>query len=112
MFDEPIDFSATLKARRESASETVHEISADDLRALADKLFPDTSHPWFETIHKFVEEHKTERLLQGETSDGYGFVYCPNVNRGLWYQFQDKVRGVGRLSEHSLATLKEITAGN
>ncbi|MEO6848184.1 MAG: hypothetical protein ABI443_11045 [Chthoniobacterales bacterium] len=110
MFDEPVDFHEMLKARKDSAAETIHEISIDDVRALVDKLFPDVSHPWHEICNKFIDEHKAERILQGETSDGVGFIYCPNVNRGIWYEFVGKARGVGIISERSLAALKEITS--
>ena len=57
---------------------------------------------------KFIDEHRSERALQGETSDGISFIYYPESNRGIWYQYQDRTVGVGILGEPALQVLSEI----
>jgi hypothetical protein len=72
------------------------------------KLFPDGTHPWSQSFTNFIDEHQSERALQGETSDGISFVCYPTTNRGVWYQYQNSLRGVGLLGEKSLRALSEI----
>jgi hypothetical protein len=108
MNSEPTNFAELLAQRKASAQETLHEVSNEELRALIAKLFPDGTHPWAESFASFIDEHQTEPALQGETSDGISFVYYPNTNRGIWYQYQNSLRGVGLLSERNLRLLSEI----
>lgn len=108
MNSEPINFAELLTQRKASAEKTLHEISEVELRALIAKLFPDATHPWKESFTRFIDEHLSETALQGETSDGISFVYYPTSNRGIWYQYQNRLRGVGLLGETSLRVLSEI----
>lgn len=108
MNSEPINFAELLTQRKASAEKTLHEISEVELRALIAKLFPDATHPWKESFTSFIDEHLSETALQGETSDGISFVYYPTSNRGILYQYQNRLRGVGLLGETSLRVLSEI----
>jgi hypothetical protein len=108
MNSEPTNFAELLAQRRASAQETLREVSNEELRALIAKLFPDGTHPWSESFTNFIDEHQSERALQGETSDGISFVYYQKTNRGIWYQYQNSLRGVGLLGETSLRVLSEI----
>ena len=108
MNSEPSNFAELLAQRKASAQETLREISNEELRALIAKLFPDGTHPWAESFASFINEHQKERALQGETSDGISFVYYPETNLGIWYQYQNGLRGVGLLSERNLRMLSEI----
>jgi hypothetical protein len=108
MNSEPTNFAELLAQRKASAQETLREVSNEELRALIAKLFPDGTHPWSESFANFIDEHQSERALQGETSDGISFVYYPKTNRGIWYQYQTSLRGVGLLGETSLRVLSEI----
>ena len=107
MNSEPINFAELLTQRKASAEKTLHEISEVELRAFIAKL-PDATHPWKESFTSFIDEHLSETALQGETSDGISFVYYPTSNRGIWYQYQNRLRGVGLLGETSLRVLSEI----
>ena len=108
MNSEPINFAELLAQRRASAEETLHEISKEELSALIPKLFPDGTHPWAESFANFIAEHGSESALQGETSDGITFVYYPKSNRGIWYQYKNRLVGVGLLGQTSLRVLSEI----
>ena len=109
MNSEPINFAELLAQRKASAQQTLREISEQKLRALIAKLFPDGTHPWAESFASFIAEHQSERALQGETLDGIDFVYYPKSNRGIWYQYQNRLVGVGLLGEASLRELSEIS---
>ena len=106
----PASYADKLAQRKESASNTMREASAAELRTLVTELFPDGTHPFAEPITRFIEEHKSERAYRGETSDGISFVYYPKANNGIWYTFTGKLASVGRLGGNSLKALAEILA--
>ena len=111
MFDlptEPINFADILEKRKESARDTIHEASAGEIHKLVTELYPDGNHPFVEIFSKFIEEHRSERIFRGQTSDGIGFVYYPKSNAGIWYQYVGKVASVGRLGPNALKVLAEI----
>ena len=106
----PASYADKLAQRKESASKTIREASVTELRNLVTELFPDGTHPFVEPITRFIEEHKSERVYRGETSDGISFVYYPKASNGLWYTFAGKQASVGRLGSNSLKVLAEIVA--
>jgi len=110
MDTEPLAFAETLARRKESARRTIRDISVNELRTLVGELFPDGTHPLMEPISQFIEEHRSERALRGETSDGISFVYYPQSAKGIWYQYTGKLPSVGRLGPTSLKLLAEILA--
>ena len=113
MFDfptEPTSFADTLAQRKESARNSIRETSAAELHTLVTELYPDGAHPFVETFSKFIEEHHSERVFRGETSDGIGFVYYPKANNGIWYKYTGKLASVGRLGPNGLKALAEIMA--
>jgi hypothetical protein len=106
----PASYAEKLAQRKESARNTIREASVVELRTLVTELFPDGTHPFVEPVTRFIEEHKSERVYRGETSDGISFVYYPKANNGLWYTFTGKLPSVGRLGRNSLKVLGEIMA--
>jgi hypothetical protein len=107
---EPINFADVLSKRKESARNTLREASASEIRTLLTELYPDGNHPFVEIFSKFIEEHLSERIFRGETSDGIGFVYYPKSNNGIWYRYTGKLASVGRLGPNGLKALAEIMA--
>lgn len=106
---EPTDFAETLARRKASASQTLRAASEEDLRALITELLPDKTHPWTKSFTNFIEEHRSERAVRGETFDGIAFVYYPRSNRGIWYkESAGTLVGLGLLGEASLKALSEI----
>jgi hypothetical protein len=106
----PASYADKLAQRKASASSTIRETSVAELRTLVTELFPDGTHPFIEPITRFIEEHASERVYRGETSDGISFVYYPKANNGMWYTFTGKLASVGRLGGNSLKVLAEILA--
>jgi hypothetical protein len=107
---EPTNFSDVLANRKESARNTLRAASADEIRALVTELYPDGTHPFVEIFSKFIDEHRSEPIFRGETSDGIGFVYYPQSNNGIWYRYTGKLASVGRLGPNGLKALSEILA--
>ena len=111
MFSEPPSFSETLALRKESARHTLRSASLQELHALAAELFPDGMSPFAEAFVKFIDEHRSETAVRGETSDGVAFVYYPRSDRGMWYKSAgNTVLGVGVLGEDSRKALYELGA--
>ena len=109
MFSEPPSFSETLARRKESARNTLRSASPEELRALIAEIIPDPTHPFAEAFSNFINEHRSESAVRGETSDGVSFVYYPRADRGMWYtQAGGKVTGVGVLGENSRKVLSEL----
>jgi hypothetical protein len=106
----PDSIAETFAERKDSARNTIREASVAELRGLVTELFPDGAHPFFEPFTQFIEEHKSERVYRGETSDGISFVYYPSANNGIWYTFVGKLPSIGRLGQNSLKALAEILA--
>ena len=113
MFDlptEPTNFADVLAKRKESARNTLREASANEIRDLVTELYPDGTHPFVEIFNKFINEHRSERVFRGQTSDGIGFVYYPKSSTGIWYRYTGKLASVGRLGPNGLKALSEIMA--
>jgi hypothetical protein len=109
MSTEPLNFAATLSERKESARRTLRQASIEELRALAIELFAERAHPFAETFSQFIEEHRSETAVRGETSDGASFLYYPRSNRGIWYMYVGERLSVGLLGKNSLTALSELT---
>ena len=107
---DPAGFAENLALRKESARHTLRTASGEDLRALVEELFAGTVHPFYEPFSKFIEEHRTETAVRGETSDGIAFVYYPRTNRGMWYTHSGKRLSVGLLGTNGLKALSELSA--
>jgi hypothetical protein len=107
---DPAGFAENLALRKESARRTLRKASGEELRALVEELFADTVHPFHEPFSQFIEEHRSEPAVRGETSDNISFVYYPRTNRGMWYTYTGKRLSVGVLGTNSLKALSEITA--
>lgn len=109
MFSEPPSFSETLARRKESARHTLRSVSPKELHELMAELFPDCTHPFAEAFANFIDEHRSESAVRGETSDGVTFVYYPRSDRGMWYKTAgSRVEGVGVLGENSRKALSEL----
>jgi hypothetical protein len=110
MMTEPSGFAERLAQRKESARRTLRDASTAELQALIVQLFPDHTHPFAHPFSNFIEEHRSESAVQGETSDGISFVYYPRSNRGIWYHIDGTLLSVGLLGTTSLKALSEIVA--
>jgi hypothetical protein len=101
-------FAEKLVQRKEAARQTMRPTSNEELQALGHELFPDGTHPWAATFSQFVEEHKAEPAVRGETFEGAGFVYYPRSNRGIWYEKIGEAYAMGLLNKSALSILSEV----
>jgi hypothetical protein len=109
---EPSDFAETLSERQKSARHTLRQLSTDELHAVVRQLFPDGTHPWATVFSQFIEEHRSESPVRGETSDGFVFVYYPQSKCGMWYKYIGKSPAVGLLGTTELRMISEIMSGS
>lgn len=106
--EEP-SFDEILAARKQSAVETLRPATAEELRKVLAEIFAaDPLHPWLESFTKFVQDHQDETAYRGETSDGYSFIIYPQAGRGMWYQFDTRLIGVGIISDKNIRVLTEL----
>ena len=106
---EPTDSAELLARRKASARRTLRTVSPEELHALVKELFPDGTSPFAGAFSDFIDEHRSETAVRGETSDGIAFVYYPRPNRGMWcLRAGGTVEGVGLLGENDLKAVSEL----
>jgi hypothetical protein len=106
---EPINSAELLARRKASARHTLRTASPEELHALVKEVFPDGTSPFAELFSNFIDEHRSETAVRGETSGGVGFVYYPRSDRGTWYKYgRGTLLGVGMISENSRKVLSEL----
>src|SRR3974390_2672197 len=101
---QPPDFAGKLIQRRKCARHTPRQTSRQELHELVRALFRDGTHPWAAEFSKFIERHRTEFLVRGETSDGFGLVYYPRSRCGIWYKYIRKFPGQWDYWDHPTFT--------
>jgi hypothetical protein len=109
---EPFDFADKLVERQKSAGHTMRQVSTDELHAMVRQLFPDGTHPWATEFSQFIEEHRSESPVRGETSDGFVFVYYPQSKCGMWCKYIGTSPAVGLLGATELRMISEIMSGS
>src|SRR5260370_34529944 len=108
---DPAGFAERLALRKDSARQTLRGASKEELHALIGELFPpDTVHPFYERFSQFIEEHRSESAVRGETSDSIAFVYYARTNRSMWYMHTGKRPSIGLVGRNSLKALSELCA--
>jgi hypothetical protein len=109
---QPVDFDEASLEREESARHKVRRASIKELNDLVHTLFPDGTHPWAAEFTKFIEDHRAESPVRGETSDGFVFVYYPQSNSGIWYKYIGKAPAVGILGPSNLRMISQIMSAS
>ena len=107
MEPENLDIEQINEDRRKAFRQNIEVISADDLKALGERLFPYADHPWKQKFFEFIEEHSSDTCDHAATNDGIEVLYCPATEKGMWYT---KARGMGPLTAKAIAAMKEIIA--
>lgn len=96
------------EARHQSVAETIHPISLEELKSLADALFPQVDHPWREKLLGFLAANAGATFHHAITHDRIHVIYCDAKNKGMW--FMPGV-AVGLLQEKGLKAMNEIVSG-
>lgn len=105
MQDEVTDIEEVMESRRHAVEESLHTISAAELKALTDELFPYVDHPWLEKFEAVVNDPASGTFHHAMADDRVHVLYCHDKEIGLWF-----IRGIGKgpLQPEHLAIMKEI----
>jgi len=109
---QPVDFAEASLEREESARHKVRRASIQELQDLVHTLFPEGTHPWAAEFTKFIEDHRAESPVRGETADGFVFVYYPQSKSGIWYKYFGKSPAVGLLGPSQLRMISEVISAS
>jgi hypothetical protein len=96
------------KARRKAIAESIRTISAEELKALGEKLFPGVDHPWREKFFAFINENPGATFYHATTHDSVQIIYCHAKDKGMWFL---PGSGMGPMQPNGLGILKQIVEG-
>jgi hypothetical protein len=105
MKPENLNMDEITDARRKAIVASIRTISADELKALGERLFPLASDPWRERFFEFVKENAGATFHHASTNDGIQVVYCNAKGKGIWFK---PAGGMGPMQPKGLAILKQI----
>ena len=74
-----------MEGRCRALEESLHTISAAELKGLTDELFPSADHPWFELFMNVIEDPASGTLYHGMADDHVHVLYCPAKEIGMWF---------------------------
>jgi hypothetical protein len=103
-----INMEEITKARRKAIAESIRTISAEELKALGEKLFPDMDHPWREKFFAFITENSGATFHHATTHDHVQIIYCHAKDKGMWFL---PGSGMGPMQPKGLGMLKQIVEG-
>jgi hypothetical protein len=108
MEPENLNMEEITEARRKAIAESIRPISAEELKALGEQLFPLVNHPWRVLYFGFITANAGATFHHAVTDDRIHIVYCPAKDKGIW--FLPEV-GKGPMQAKGLAVLKQIVEG-
>lgn len=106
-----LPYEEILALRKNSAAESIHKIPPAEIEEFVHTFFAnDVNHPWYQLCTDFVKEHADDTPYRGETEDGYGFIFYPKAEKGIWFCTRDRARGIGMLAPKAIQVLSEMVA--
>lgn len=102
---ETFDFEGLREQRRAAAAKSIRTISADELKEMGEKLFPNAGDDWRDLFFKFLQDNPSATFHHAVTSDGVNIVYCRDKDRGIWFL---PGSGKGPLPARGRTVMKEI----
>ncbi len=102
---EKYDLEEITKERRQAIAKSIHPISADELKKLADEIFKYADDPWREAVLNFIAEHPGASFHHAVTQDGVNVVYSRENDKGMWFL---PGQAKGPLQESGRKTMREI----
>ena len=103
-----VNMEEITKARRKAIAESIRTISAEELKALGEQLFPFVSDPWRDKYFDFLEANPGATFHHATAHDGVQIIYCNAENKGIWFL---PGTGMGPMQPKGLAILKQIVEG-
>ncbi|MGH8046862.1 MAG: hypothetical protein ACREKL_06420 [Chthoniobacterales bacterium] len=94
--------------RRRAISASIRSISADEAKALGEKLFPYHDDPWREAFFEFLAQNPHAGFHRATTNDGVEILYCHEKCKGIWFV---PGSGAGPLQAAGLAIMNQAVLG-
>jgi hypothetical protein len=97
-----------MESRRHAVEESLRTISAAELQALTEELFPYVDHPWLEKFLNVINDRASGMFHHAMADDLVHVLYCHDKGIGMWF-----VRGSGKgpLQPEELKIMREIVEG-
>lgn len=102
-----LDIKEVMKERRHAIEQSLHMVSAAELKKLADDLFPDVTHPWLELFLSVINDPSSGTFYSA-AGEHIEVLYCHDKDIGMWF-IPDV--GKGPLQPEHLKIMKEIVEG-
>jgi hypothetical protein len=103
-----VNMEEITKARRKAIAESIRTISAEELKALGERLFPLMDNPWRDKYFDFIAANAGATFHHATAHDGVQIIYCNAENKGIWFLLGT---GMGPMQPKGLAILKQIVEG-
>ncbi len=103
-FDKFVDIDKIDDDRRKNVIKSIRIINVEELNKLAEEIFQSPDDPWKQTLLQLIAENPAATFYQAEAGQGVIFLYCLDVNKGLWFLSGS---GMGPLSARAREMMKE-----
>jgi len=108
MKPENLNMEEITEARRKAIAASIRTISVEELKTLAERLFPFAGDPWRERFFEFLTENAGATFHHATTNDDIQVIYCNAKGKGMWFK---PGGGMGPMQPKGLAILKQIVEG-
>lgn len=95
----------TMENRIAEVRRTIHPVCIDDLKRMADHLFPVATDPWCIRFNEFIGAHERAKFYLARTPERAEVIYCADTGDGVWFL---PGLGMGILQPKALQAIKEI----
>ena len=105
-FDKFTNIDSINEERRKAVTKSIRVIDVEELRNLAEEIFPSPDDPWKQTLLQFIAEYPGAIFHHADAGEGVIFVYLRDRDKGLWWL---RGSGMGTLSARARQMMKEAT---
>ena len=102
-----LDMDHLTTERQKAIQASIKAVDINELKSMAEQIFPYCGHPWEERFTTFLQENAGESFYHALTQEGIHILYCPGKDKGIWYQ---PGAGLGIVQPRGLKILKEIVS--
>jgi hypothetical protein len=108
MTPENLNMEEITEARRKAIAGSIRTISAEELKALGERLFPFVGDPWRDKFFAFITDNPGATFHHATTHDHVQIIYCRAKDKGMWFM---PGIGMGPMQPKGLGVLKQIVEG-
>jgi hypothetical protein len=103
-----MNMDSITEARRQSIAASIRSISAEEMKALGETLFPYHDDPWREAFFEFLAQNPHGSFHHATTDDGVEILYSHDKGKGIWFVPKS---GVGPLQAAGLKLMSDAVIG-